>query len=52
MQMGFIEIVFAFVDKVYIIASEIHAQGNVSMVGGIVVHQRHKKANDVNNCRQ
>lgn len=52
MQMWFIQVITAMVYKVHIIACQVHVQGNIGMVGRVIVHQRDKKPDDVNNTQQ
>ena len=50
--MGFVQVIFAIVYQVHIVSRQIHSQGNVSVVGGIIIHQRNKQAAHINKSQQ
>ena len=50
--MWLIDIIATMIDKIYIVAGEIHSQTNIRMVRRIVIHQWYKKPGDINQSQQ
>ena len=47
MKMWFVEVILSIINQAYIIAREIHMKSDISMVCGVIIHQWHKKTNDI-----
>ena len=50
--MGLVEVVFSIIDQVYVVTREVHSEGNIGMVSRIIIHQRDKQTNDINNAQE
>jgi len=50
--MRFIQIVLSRINEIYIVSIQIHVHGNVGMMSGIIIHQRHEQAGDIDQRKQ
>ena len=50
--MGFIQIVLPCVNEIHIITVQIHVQGYVRVMSGIIVHQWHKQASYIDQAKE
>lgn len=50
--MRLIEVIFSIIYQRYIIAGEVHVQGNIGMMGRVIVHQGYKKAGGIHQSQQ
>lgn len=52
MQVRFIQVVLAIIDQRNIITRLVHMQRDIGMMGGIIIHQRHKQTGDIHDSQQ
>ena len=52
MKMGLIQVIASVINKIYEVSGLIHPQGDVGMMGGIIIHQWNKQAADINQAQQ
>lgn len=50
--MRFVNIIASMIDHVYIVSGQVHSQAYISVVAGIIVHQRHKQPSDINKSKE
>ena len=50
--MRFIQVILARINKIHIVSVQIHMHGDIRVMGGIIVHQRHEQASYIDQAKQ
>ena len=50
--MRFIQVITGMIDQGHIITGEVHVEGDIGVMGRVIIHQRYKQADEIHQSQQ